>query len=121
MSACSAVSESCPQLITVPFVSIDIPDSVEAGKTFTIDAKLYDWDCYENAEIMVHVYSLDTLRLTGLATGNTCNCPKESKVDAMQQIIIDTTKRNKTIYCDYYMKEPGVDTFLYHVDSIRVY
>ena len=121
LAGCKLESSNCPRRIEVPFVSISVPDSVQAGHIFTIDMKLYDHGCYQAADAFGKIVG-DTVYLSAYANYDECGCPSESKgLEQSYKITTDTANRNSTKYFVYMALNQGEDSICARLDSVLLY
>ena len=121
LTGCKVKSENCPEMAQVPFESVEIPDSVEAGQAFTIDVKLYDYGCYKETSVVGGVYG-DTVRLEAYANYDECGCPAVSaNLHSIYKTNTDTSLRNKTLYYVYMIVNNTKDSVRVKRDSVRFY
>ena len=66
LTGCNIESDNCPRAVEVPFERVEIPDSVKAGTTFTIDMRLHDAGCYQSADVYASRLH-DTIYLSAIA------------------------------------------------------
>lgn len=110
--ACKVDCDSCPREIGIPFESVDIPDSIEAGETLTLDAVLYDYGCYEETNFYGSIFG-DSVFLEASAVMNECDCPKNSiGLQNTKLFKLDSTHR------DYVVKFFYTEVFA-NGDSVR--
>lgn len=121
LTGCKVETSNCPQIVQVPFVSVEIPDSVEAGKEFTIDVKLYDYGCYTKTKTVGVIIS-DTVRLEAYAYYDECDCPAvSSDLQVSYPSKSDTSLHNSTLYYVYMLVNETKDSLRVCCDSIRFY
>ncbi|MBO7496225.1 MAG: hypothetical protein J6T98_06695 [Salinivirgaceae bacterium] len=121
LAGCKVDNDSCPEMAQVPFESVEIPDSVEAGQTFTIDVKLYDYGCYKETSVVGGVYG-DTVRLEAYANYDECDCPAiSSNLQLTYKTQTDTSLRNTTLRYIYLIVNNTKDSLMVCCDSIRFY
>ncbi len=121
LAGCKVDSNNCPQIAQVPFESVEIPDSVKAGESFTIDVKLYDYGCYTAAEVIGEVFS-DTVYLEAYANYDECGCPaKSADLQLSYKTKTDTSLHNTVFYYIYMMVNEKKDSIRVCCDSIRFY
>ena len=121
LTGCKVDSDSCPKFAQVPFENVELPDSVKAGETFTIDVKLYDYGCYNEANVIGEI-SCDTVYLAAYAYYDECDCPAQSaNLQLTYHSKSDTSLRNSTMYYAYMMVNTTKDSVRMRCDSIRFY
>lgn len=120
-SACKVDGDSCPNESLVPFVSVDVPDSVAAGYGITVDAKLYDFGCCTEYEIH-GLTSGDSVFLEATAVYDNCDCPKTPYNLNLTFICgFDSSQINHTIKFYYAEVFADGDSVRSASDSIFVY
>lgn len=122
LTGCKIESSNCPRQIAVPFESVSIPDSVPARCEFPIKVRLYDYGCYQNAEIMDAIVDCDTIYLSARANYDECGCPSESKdLELTYYTFLDTVYGGSTKYFVYLQVSSNKDSIQYCRDSIVIY
>ena len=121
LTGCKVDSDSCPKFAQVPFENVELPDSVKAGETFTIDVKLYDYGCYTEANVFGEIYK-DTVFLQAIAYYDECDCPAQSaNLQLSYKSKSDTALKNKTMYYVYALVNSTKDSVLARCDSVIFY
>ena len=121
LAGCKVDNDNCPTIAQVPFESVEMPDSVKAGETFTIDVKLYDYGCYTATEVIGEIYS-DTVYLEAYANYDECGCPAKSvNLQLSYKSKTDTSLHNSTFYYVYMMVNATRDSIRICRDSVRFY
>lgn len=121
MSACKLESDNCPAVSLVPFVKVEMPDSVAAGYSITIDAKLYDYGCYTDFQIF-GLAKDDSVLLEAEAEYDNCDCPKTPySLDLTFICDFDSSQINHTIKFFYTEVFANGDSVRSTCDSIFVY
>ena len=122
LTGCEIESHNCPKMIEVPFEKVSIPDSVKAHSVFTIDVKLHDYGCYQNADAFKSI-NCDTIYLSALANYDECGCPSKSKDLELQYVMsLDAASHNYTKYFVYYYKvDERRDSIRLCVDTLHLY
>ena len=121
ITGCKTETSNCPQIVQVPFVSVEIPDSVEAGKEFTIDVKLYDYGCYTATNVVGQVLR-DTVYLEAYANYDECGCPTISaQLQQAYRSKTDTSLHNTTLYYKYVLVNNTKDSVRACCDSVKFY
>jgi hypothetical protein len=121
-AACDIESTNCPRAIEVPFENVEIPDSVEAGKSFTIDTQIHDLGCYQYTELYKRTIN-DTIFLSAYAAYDECGCPTRSNgLELDYTTSFNTSDRNKTKYYVYMVASSNKKDSIYtRIDSVWLY
>ena len=120
LTGCNLESDTCPKVVQIPFESVDIPDSVDAGEAFTIDVKLYDYGCYTDTKVIGQIFN-DTVYLEAYANHDECDCPKVSKnVQSAYNSITDTSLQGATLYYVYMQVNNTKDSVYVCLDSVKI-
>jgi len=121
VAACELENSVCSISIEVPFVSIDIPDSVENDKKFIIDAELFDHGCVKSCELGYTFHNRDTLIVCAMALRDECDCPKESTTTADGTLRLDTTQFSNNVCFAYMQVNETQDSIHWAFKSIKIY
>jgi hypothetical protein len=120
MTSCDLESDSCPRVLEVPFVNVEIPDTVEVDQAFTIDVKVYDYGCYKGCEVTTTNIG-DTIFLSAIANYDKCGCPEQSvHIERSYIDAFDSTARDKAKYYVYSIIN-SQDTIHFQIDTVWVY
>lgn len=121
LTGCNIESDNCPRAVEVPFERVEIPDSVKAGTTFTIDMRLHDAGCYQSADVYASRLH-DTIYLSAIANYDECGCPKVSKNLELSYITsVDTSLGGTTKYFVYMQINGTKDSIQLRQDTIVIY
>lgn len=96
MSSCDKKSY-CPVEVNVPIVSADIPDTVDAGETFTCDFVLDKGECIKEYGVY-GVPRNDTVCFFGRGMQDYCECLDDVPVEASTRMKLGDYDKYLVIY-----------------------
>ena len=118
---CTPRTEKCAITIDVPFVSIDIPDSIENDRYYTIDAEILDYGCFEECNLVIKKVNYDTLVILATALRDECDCPIKSVTTTKRRMALDTTYCSKNVYIGHLQVNAAKDSMRWEFKNVKIY
>ena len=98
VTACKEPRSWCPTEVSVPIVSADIPDTVDAGQKFTADFVLYKGVCIKEYRVRPQLKK-DTVYFYGEAIQDLCDeFPDTASVEQSALLALGDYDRYMVIY-----------------------
>ena len=98
IAACKEPRSWCPNEVTVPFVSADIPDTVDARQKFTADFVLHKGVCIKEYGVVCYIKQ-DSVLFYGAAIQDYCDeFPDTASVEKSLTLMLGDYDRYIVIY-----------------------
>ena len=97
--ACKEPRSWCPTEVSVPIVSADIPDTVDAGQKFTVDFVLDKGESIKEYGVLTPKFRHDTIWFYGAAIQDYCDeFPDTASVEKSVSLILGDYDHYTAIY-----------------------